>query len=227
MTKYLAEAAKSVTAIEVDSELALVLKAENKHDNVEIICADALEVDFAKLFSGRGKIKVVANLPYNISTPVLFKLIENHCLFSELYLLLQKEVAYRISAPAGKKPYGILSVQLQLFADCSIVMNIGPESFSPKPKVDSALIKLAMLDKPRSEVDDLKIFKKTVRAAFAKRRKTIKNSMKSSGFGHMMDEVLAAMEKLEIDTGRRAETLTIEEYANLSNTLAKLEKTYA
>jgi len=221
LTRRLAKSARRVVAIEIEHELAMIVKAEVKADNLEVVEADVLDVDLAGLASGDGKMKVVANLPFNITTPVLFKLLATPKLFSELLLLVQKEVALRIAAAPGKKPYGILSAQAQLLADCEIAMTVGPEAFSPRPKVESALVRLTMLESPRAEVADVEVYRRVVRAAFARRRKTLKNSFASAEFGFDHDRVLAALEKAGIDHKRRAETLTVEEFARLSNLLSK------
>ncbi len=220
LTRRLVKAAKHVIAIELEHELASILKAELPADNLTIVEADALTVDFAQFAPTSGKIKVVANLPYQITTPMLFKLLATPTLFSQILLLIQKEVAQRIVAPAGKKPYGILSVRTQLLADCEIALEVGPESFLPKPKVDSALLRFAMLDSPRAQVKDLETFKRVVRAAFAKRRKTLRNSFSTSDGSFGKDEIARALEAAGVDSGRRAETVTVEEFAAIANYLA-------
>ncbi len=220
LTRRLARFAGKVIAIEADEELTLIHKAESTDENVEVICADALEFDFGSLPRGQGKLKLVANLPYNITTPLLFKLLERPELFSEMLILVQAEVANRIAAEPGSRKYGILSVVIQLWADAKIVLTVDPKNFSPRPKVNSALLRLTMLDKPRSEIDDPEFFQSLVKASFSKRRKTLKNALlKSPQMGIDQDRLLEALDLTGIDPGCRAETLSIENFAALANAL--------
>lgn len=221
LTRLLARAAAKVTAVEIDEELAAILKAETRgHDNIEIINADALDMDFRELAKDGGKLSLVANLPYNITTPMLFKLLDDPTIFRSILLLIQKEVAERITAPPGKKPYGILAAQAQLVVRPEIALRVGPEAFSPRPKVDSALIRLTPRPEPLAPVGDPDTYRLVVKAAFAQRRKTIRNSFAGSGTlwpPGLVDEALAAA---GIDPRRRAETVTVEEFALLANALA-------
>ncbi len=220
LTRRLARFAGKVFAIEAEEELTLICKAELKDENVELIHMDALTVDYRSLAPAEGKLKVVANLPYNITTPILFKLLETPDILSEMLLLVQAEVATRIAAEPGSKEYGILSVFMQLYADTKVLTIIGPEVFKPKPKVNSALLRLKMLDQLRAQVDDLAFFKRVVKAAFGMRRKTLKNALlKNAGLGLEQQTLLEVLEDLDIDPVRRAETLSIKEFADLANSL--------
>lgn len=219
LTRHLLGAAARVIAVEVEHELCLMLKAELRADNLELIEADVLDLDFGNLAPAGKKLKVVANLPYNITTPVLFKFLESPNLFSELLLLVQAEVARRICAPPGKKPFGILAAQAQLWADCETALEVGPEAFTPKPRVQSALVRIAMRDRPRAEVADPAVYKKTVRAAFSHRRKTLANSLMGAGLSR--ERVTKALDRAGIEARRRAESLSIDEFAALANAMAE------
>jgi 16S rRNA (adenine1518-N6/adenine1519-N6)-dimethyltransferase len=220
LTRHLVRSAGRVIAVEVEHELASIVRAELASDNLTVLEADALSLDFAALTPPGGKLKLVANLPFNITTPMLFKILEDPTLFSQVLLLIQKEVAERIIAPAGQKPYGILAVQTQLRCDAEIALTIGPEAFSPRPKVASALIRLTPLPAPRAPVTDLDRFRRLVRAAFAQRRKTLRNSLLAALDGFTPEQIDQALAQTEIDPRRRAETLSIEEFAALENKLS-------
>ncbi len=222
LTRHLVKAAKKVIAIEIEHELGAVMKAEIKAENIEVIEADALELDFSGLVNQGEKLKVVANLPYNISTPVLFKLLETPDVFSELLLLLQKEVAERVCAAPGKKPYGILAVLTRIKADTEIALRVGREAFSPVPKVDSALVRITMLEHPRAEVADMELFRRVVRAAFSKRRKKLKNSFSGKDLGLSENAVKECLEKAGISPHRRPETVSVEGFAQLANALSEM-----
>jgi len=221
LTRRLVRAAKKVVAIELDSELATILKAELAADNLEVVQADALETEFADFAAPGERLKVIANLPYNISAPILFKLIDSSHLFSELLLLVQLEVAERIAAPPGKKPYGILAARAQLVADARVLFEVAPSAFRPRPKVTSALVRLRMLEKPRAEVQDMEMFKRVVRGAFARRRKTLRNSFSEELLGCSREAVTELMTELGIAPSRRAETVTVSEFASLANALSR------
>jgi len=218
LTRRLVRLAKRVIAVEIEHELAAMTRTEVRAENLEVMEADVLELDFKKLAPPGENLKVVANLPYNITTAVLFKLLEDHRLFSQLYLLVQKEVAERISARPGKKPYGILAARAGMLADAEVVLHVRPEAFSPRPKVDSALVRLSMLERPRSYVKDMDTYAKVIKAAFSQRRKKLKNSFGSAGL-LSKDESVQALLDAGISPGRRAETVTVEEFARLSNSV--------
>ncbi len=223
LTRRLLEKAGRVVAIEVDPELCAVLRNEIQDERFTLIEADAVKYDLRSIAPPEEKIKVVANIPYNLTTPILFKLLDDRRLFSALFLLMQKEVAEKICAPCGKKPYGILSAQAQMFADCSLALEVPARAFRPRPKVDSTLVRLKILDKPRAELVDEKVYKRVVRAAFAKRRKTIRNSLSSSGFDIKPEWVGPALKKAGVSPQRRAETVSVEEFAAIANAAAEME----
>src|SRR4030043_475470 len=182
MTIGLAKKAKRVITIEIDSKLVEILKKKMvDYPNVEVVKGDILKVDFNKLLNQeKDPVKVVANLPYQISTPLLFCFIESRKLFSTLTLMLQKEVAERIVAPSGGKEYGPLSIFVQLVSNLSILFFVKPTAFFPPPKVESAVIHMTWKEKPMVEVKDEEWFKKIVKGCFGYRRKTLTNALKHS-----------------------------------------------
>lgn len=222
LTRRLVRAAKQVIAIEIEPELCAILKAELQADNLTLLETDALSVDFAQFAPAGARLKVVANLPYNLTTPLLFKFIETPAVFSELLLLVQKEVAQRISAGPGTKSYGILAVQTQLWAAAEIVFTVGPEAFRPQPKVSSALLRLHMRETLPAAPRDPEFFKRVVRAAFARRRKTLANSLAAEASGFSRLQILDALAQTEIDPRRRPETLTVAEFVKLANVLEEV-----
>jgi 16S rRNA (adenine1518-N6/adenine1519-N6)-dimethyltransferase len=220
MTSQLSERAAKVVAVELDRELYSILLEKFKgNDRVEVINADALKFDIRGL-SERfgGKIKVVANLPYNISTPILFNLFEVRDCISSMTLMFQKEVAERLAALPGTKDYGVLSIYAQLYTTPSILFTVSPSAFSPPPKVDSAVVKLDVLKEPSVKADDEGLMLRVVKAAFGQRRKTLTNAL-SSGLRIPKDVVDKALKGSGIDGSRRGETLTLPEFCSLSNAL--------
>lgn len=224
LTRLLAEKGAQVVAVELDRELVPLLEREFAgRENVEIVQADILEADLRQLLHTRreGKWKVVANLPYNISSQVLIRFLDNHDLFSRLLLMLQREVGERLVAPPSCKEYGILSVYLALHFDIYREFIVKPGAFYPAPKVDSVVLRFEPIQKPRADVGDEAFFRKVVRAAFGQRRKTLWNCLKSAGLlpcGEMLTDALAGC---GIDGGRRGETLSLDEFAALSRALLK------
>jgi len=220
MTLALARLAKYVIAIEIDAKLVEVLKKKSADfPNVEVVKSDILKVDFKHFFKKEGQpIKVVANLPYQISTPLLFRFIEAKEVFSTLTLMLQREVAERMVAPAGGKDYGPLSIFVQLFLDLSICFFIKPSAFFPSPKVESAVVHMVWKEKPMIEANHEEWFKSVVRAGFGYRRKTLANALKHSELS-LPDSIESRMEKVGIDPRRRPETLTIQEFVRLAEAL--------
>jgi len=217
MTIGLAKKAKKVIAVEIDSKLAEILKKKTgDFPNVEVVKEDILRVDFNELFvQERSPIKVVANLPYQISTPLLFQFIESRHLFSTLTLMLQKEVAERMVAAPGRKEYGPLSIFVQMVSNLSIRFFVKPTAFFPPPKVESAVIHMTWRERPTVDVKDEEWFKKVVRGAFGYRRKTLINALKHSGLSLPRD-VEPTMKKIGIDPKRRPEALSIREFALLA-----------
>jgi 16S rRNA (adenine1518-N6/adenine1519-N6)-dimethyltransferase len=213
LTTYLADRANRVVAIESDKRLFEKLRASiHRRLNVELILGDALKINFRKLFTG-NKMKVISNLPYSISSPILIKLLENRDIFSLLVIMIQREVGERITASPGGRDYGSISVLLQTFFDISIELLVHPEAFWPKPKVESVVLKLNPLPNPRIEIRSMELFKKIVRASFSSRRKILANSLRSFV---PKDKAEAILKSAEIDRKRRAETLSIEEFGKLT-----------
>lgn len=219
LTSTLAESAGHVTAIEKDRKLFSHLTDLFKHNpKVKLILRDALDVNFEDFYKGH-KIKVIANLPYSISSPVLFKLLETKDLFLSWILMLQLEVGERVTARVGTKKYGSISVLLQTYMDVSLEFRVPPDSFWPKPKVDSAVLKFVPLAQPRFQTSEEALYEKVVRASFSSRRKTIGNSLQSA---FAKDNSLRALELSDINYKRRAETLSIEEFARLTENISRL-----
>ena len=220
MTLALAHRVKKVIAIEIDPKLVAILNQKTKdYPNVEVMRSDILKVDFKPILEKEGyPIKVVANLPYQISTPLIFRFIALKEAFSTFTLMLQKEVAERMVAPPGRKEYGPLSIFIQSFLNPSILFFIKPSSFFPPPKVESAVVHMVWKEKPMIEKNDEEWFKRIVKACFGYRRKTLLNALKHSGLSLPVSPE-SRMEKVGIDPRRRPETLTIQEFASLSDAL--------
>jgi 16S rRNA (adenine1518-N6/adenine1519-N6)-dimethyltransferase len=222
MTLALARQAKKVIAIEIDSKLVAILEEKMKdHPKVEVIKGNILKVNFDQFLKKEGQpIKVVANLPYQISTPLLFRFIESKEVFSTFTLMLQREVAERLAARPDRKEYGSLSVFIQSFFELSIPFFIKPSAFFPPPKVESAVVQMAWRETPLVETNDEEWFKKVVKACFSYRRKTLANALKHSGLT-LPESIEFRMKAIEIDPRRRPETLTIQEFANLARVLRR------
>ena len=220
MTLALARSVKRVIAVEIDARLAEVLRDKlADFPNVTVVRSDILKVDFEDFLGKEGQpVKVVANLPYQISTPLLFRFIEAKEVFSAFTLMLQREVAERMVAPAGGKDYGPLSVFVQLFLDVSIRFLIKPSAFSPAPKVESAAVHMVWKEKPMIEKEEEEWFRRVVKACFGYRRKTLLNALKHSELS-LRESAASRMEKAGIDPQRRPETLTIKEFIRLAETL--------
>ena len=220
MTLALARLANHVIAVEIDPKLVEILRKKLADcPNVEVVKSDILKVDFDRFFKKEGRpVKVVANLPYQISTPLLFRFIEAKEVFSTLTLMLQREVAERLVAPPGGKEYGSLSIFVQLFLDVSTRFFIKPTAFFPPPKIESAVVRLGWKEKPMIEKKDEEWFKRVVKACFGYRRKTLLNALKHSELP-LLEPMESRMEKIGIDPRRRPETLTIEEFIRLAEAL--------
>lgn len=213
LTKMLSKTARKVIAIELDPYLFEKLKTEfSPSDNIEIIFGDALKYHYEELET----FKVVANIPYYITTPIIFRLIEAGEKMESMTLTIQKEVAQRIVAKPDSKAYGVLSIAVQYFSDPRLEFIVPKEAFRPVPKVDSAVIHMEILESPRVKVEDEKLFFSVIRTAFSQRRKTLSNSLKS-----VSDDIKGILLSAGIDPGRRAETLSIEEFARLSDIIKK------
>lgn len=223
MTALIAMGAKKVIALEVDKYMVDILREELKDlSNVEIVHKDVLKYDFSSACPEypSKKLKVIGNIPYNISSQILFRLIEFRNNISSMVLMFQKEVAERIMASPGTKEYGILSVIVSMYAKPSLEMTVPASCFYPKPNVDSAVLKMIVRESPLFDIKDADFFLKVVKIAFSKRRKTLLNNLKGSDLlKSSKRDVAEILELLEIDGNRRGETLTVEEFGKLSNAL--------
>jgi 16S rRNA (adenine1518-N6/adenine1519-N6)-dimethyltransferase len=220
MTLALACQSQKVIAVEIDTKLVEIVRRKTAFcPNVEVIGSDILKVDFKELLGqDRRPIKVVANLPYQISTPLLFRFIEERENFSTLTLMVQREVAERMVAPPGGKDYGPLSIFVQVFLDLSIRFSVKPSCFFPPPKVDSAVIQLTWKETPVVRREEEDWFKKVVRGCLGYRRKTLINALKHSGLV-LPEDAEGRMKEAGIDSHRRPETLAIGEFVRLSQVL--------
>ena len=226
MTQYLAEAAREVAAVEIDNTLIPILKDTLKDwDNVTVINDDILKVDIRKLALEKNKgcpIKVVANLPYYITTPIIMGLFENQVPIDSITIMVQKEVADRMQVGPGTKDYGALSLAVQYYARPEIVANVPPNCFMPRPKVGSAVIRLERYEKPPVQVKDEKLMFRLIRASFNQRRKTLANGLKNSPeLDYTKEEIEAAIEALGRGASIRGEALTLEEFAKLADLLSE------
>ena len=229
MTQYLACAAGKVVAVEIDKTLIPILEDTlSEYDNVQIINLDVLKVNLAKLAeeeNGGKPIKVVANLPYYITTPIIMGLFENHVPLKSITVMVQKEVADRMQVGPGTKDYGALSLAVQYYAKPYIVANVPPNCFMPRPKVGSAVIRLERYEEPPVQVTDEKLMFRIIRASFNQRRKTLVNGLKNSPeIQFSKEEIEAAIETLGKGASVRGEALTLEEFARLSNILSSAEQ---
>lgn len=222
LTQGLAQTGAAVTAVELDQRLLPVLAVTLEgHDNVRVIHGDVLKVDIPELMNHQP-FKVVANLPYYITTPIIMALLESRLPIERMVMMVQREVALRITAAPGTKDYGALSVAVQYFTEPSIVLDVPPKAFLPAPEVTSSVICCQVRTKPPVELDDERIFFRVVKAAFAQRRKTFSNTMKTTGLGKdMIDHIL---ERAGIDGGRRGETLSLPEFAAVANAWTSLNR---
>lgn len=225
MTQYLACAAGKVVAVEIDKALMPILEDTlDGYENVRIINDDVLKVDIAKLAeeeNGGRSIKVVANLPYYITTPIIMGLFENHVPLKSITVMVQKEVADRMQVGPGTKDYGALSLAVQYYAKPYIVANVPPNCFMPRPKVGSAVIRLERYENPPVEVTDEKLMFRIIRASFNQRRKTLANGLKNSAeLDFSKEEIEQAIGALGRGASVRGEALALEEFAALSNLLA-------
>ncbi|RHP30705.1 16S rRNA (adenine(1518)-N(6)/adenine(1519)-N(6))-dimethyltransferase RsmA [Lachnotalea sp. AF33-28] len=225
MTQYLAEAAKRVTAVEIDDNLIPILEETLKdYDNVSVIHGDILKLDLNRLVQEQndGKpIKVVANLPYYITTPIIMGLFESRVPLINITVMVQKEVADRMQAGPGTKDYGALSLAVQYYASPYIAANVPPNCFIPRPKVGSSVIRLTKHEKKPVNVDNEELFWKLIRASFNQRRKTLQNGLNNSPEITLTKETIAqAIESLGWSPTVRGETLTLEQFAQLANCLS-------
>ena len=222
LTQGLAQSGADVTAIELDRRLLEVLDTTlASYDNVRIIHGDVLKLDVPMIMNHKP-FKVVANLPYYITTPIIMSLLESKLPIERLVVMVQKEVALRMIAKPGTKDYGALSVAVQYYTEPDIVLDVPPKSFLPAPAVTSSVIRCVLRDKPPVDVIDEKLFFRIVKAGFAQRRKTFSNTMKTTGLTR--DRIEELLAKANIDGQRRGETFTLQEFADVANAWAALIK---
>jgi 16S rRNA (adenine1518-N6/adenine1519-N6)-dimethyltransferase len=213
LSDTLAEITARLYLVELDTVLAGRLRERFAgEERVQVITADFLGLDLSATFP-EPVIRVVASLPYNVATPILFRLLEHRRQFPEATVMIQKEVAERLSAAPGTKAYGVPSVLTQLHATVTTVCTVGPQSFFPAPKVESQVVRLVFQEAPRVVVRNEKVFRRVVKAAFAQRRKTLRNALRAAGYRDL-DGVSA---RTGIDLQRRGETLSLDEFATLIN----------
>lgn len=226
MTQYLCESAREVVAVEIDKNLIPIL-ADTLQDyqNVTVLNEDILKVDINALAqekNGGAPIKVVANLPYYITTPIIMGLFESHVPIESITVMVQKEVADRMQVGPGTKDYGALSLAVQYYAKPEIVANVPPNCFMPRPNVGSAVIRLTCHEKPPVQVDDEKLMFSLIRASFNQRRKTLANGLNNAPDIHFSKEAIQeSIAGLGVPAGIRGEALTLEQFAALSNIIAK------
>ena len=226
MTQYLCESARKVIAVEIDKNLIPILENDTlkEYDNVRVINEDILKLDINKLVEEEndGKpIKVVANLPYYITTPIIMGLFESHVPIESITIMVQKEVADRMQVGPGTKDYGALSLAVQYYAKPEIIANVPPNCFMPRPNVGSAVIKLTRHEQVPVEVKDEKLMFKLIRAAFNQRRKTLQNSINNSPeLSLSKDQVVEALDKMGLSQTIRGEALSLEQFAELANHLS-------
>ena len=221
LTQGLAQSGADVTAIELDRRLLEVLDTTlASYDNVRIIHGDVLKLDVPTIMNHKP-FKVVANLPYYITTPIILSLLESKLPIERLVVMVQKEVALRMVAKPGTKDYGALSVAVQYYTEPDIVLDVPPKSFLPAPAVTSSVIRCVLRDKPPVDVIDEKLFFRVVKAGFAQRRKTFANTMRTTGLSkEQIDDILV---KADIDGQRRGETFSLQEFADVANAWADIQ----
>ena len=222
MTQYLCESAREVVAVEIDQNLIPILQDTlSAYDNVTVINEDILKLDIAKLAmerNGGNPIKVVANLPYYITTPIIMGLFESHVPIESITVMVQKEVADRMQVGPGTKDYGALSLAVQYYAKPEIVANVPPNCFMPRPNVGSAVIRLTRHDTVPVDVEDEKLMFAIIRASFNQRRKTLANGLSNApGIRLSKEEIQESITELGVPVTIRGEALTLQQFAELSN----------
>ena len=226
LTQRLCGAAKKVVCVEIDKTVIPILEENLKDfDNFEIINDDIMKIDVKSLVEekfGTENVKVAANLPYYITTPIIMMLLESKVKFKSITVMVQKEVAKRLCASEGTKDFGAISLAVQYFCSANYLFDVPNTSFMPPPKVTSTVVRLDLLDKPRVSVKKEEMFFKTVKASFAQRRKTLLNALSNAGFsGFSKAEISEILKNIGIDEKRRGETLSIDEFARLADALTK------
>lgn len=221
LTKELLKRAKKVCAIELDSDLIAILKEELKHyPNFQLIHKDVLKTNFNEIIKDESSIKIVANLPYYITTPIISKILNNKYNFKTLTIMIQKEVGERMISEPNCKRYGALSLLVQYYCDVEVLRKVSPYAFIPSPKVESIVIKLTKLNNPRVKIKSEDLFFRIIRCSFNMRRKTLWNALKALKLSR--EYIEKAFDKSGIDPKRRGETLSIEEFGLLSDCIYEL-----
>lgn len=226
MTQYLCENAREVMAVEIDNNLIPILgETLAAYENVTVVNEDILKLDIAKVakeHNDNKPIKVVANLPYYITTPIIMGLFESHVPLESITVMVQKEVADRMQSGPGTKDYGALSLAVQYYSKAEIVANVPPNCFMPRPNVGSAVIRLTCHEKPPVHVDDETLMFKLIRASFNQRRKTLQNGINNApDLNFNKEQVVAALDEMGLVSTIRGEALTLEQFAKLSNLLVQ------
>lgn len=226
LIQRLCGAAKKVVCVEIDKTVIPILEENLKDfDNFEIINDDVMKIDIKSLAEekfGTENVKVAANLPYYITTPIIMMLLESKVKFKSITVMVQKEVAKRLCASEGTKDFGAISLAVQYFCNANYLFDVPNTSFMPPPKVTSTVVRLDLLDKPRVSVKKEEMFFKTVKASFAQRRKTLLNALSNAGFsGFSKAEISEILKNIGIDEKRRGETLSIDEFARLADALTR------
>lgn len=219
LTSKLADNAKKVVAIELDQNMIEILKERfSLYKNVEIIHGDIMKVDLKEIIGEEKKVKIVANLPYYITTPIVMKLLEENLKMESITVMVQKEVGERFCAIPGGKEYGAITVSINYYSDPKIVLEVPKDNFNPVPEVDSCVVQLKLKEN-HIELKDKKLFFRLIKIAFSQRRKNIGNSL--TGIGMTKQEVKEMLEALSLDINLRAENLSINQYAQIANYIAK------
>ena len=225
LTAALAEKAAQVIAIEIDKDLFPIIERRMAgYSNFELVAGDAMKVDFDALAAkyGAKRYKVVANLPYYITTPIVMRFLEEGFRVSELVIMVQQEVADRFLANPGTKAYGAIPAALNYYGSVSRAFNVPRTMFTPRPEVDSSIVKIKCYENKPFEADDEKLLRRVIKAAFGQRRKTLNNALKALNLPK--DELDKALQRAGIDAARRGETLSVEEFVCLSNAISKISK---
>ena len=225
LTAALAEKAAQVIAIEIDKDLFPIIERRMAgYSNFELVAGDAMKVDFDTLAAkyGAKRYKVVANLPYYITTPIVMRFLEEGFRVSKLVIMVQQEVADRFLANPGTKAYGAITAAINYYGSVSRAFNVPRTMFTPRPEVDSSIVKIKCYENKPFEADDDKLLRRVIKAAFGQRRKTLNNALKALNLPK--DELDKALQRTGIDAARRGETLSVEEFVCLSNAISKISK---
>ena len=225
LTAALAEKAAQVIAIEIDKDLFPIIERRMAgYANFELVAGDAMKVDFDALAAkyGAKRYKVVANLPYYITTPIVMRFLEEGFRVSELVIMVQQEVADRFLANPGTKAYGAITAAINYYGSVSRAFNVPRTMFTPRPEVDSSIVKIKCYENKPFAADDEKLLRRVIKAAFGQRRKTLNNALKALNLPK--DELDKALQRAGIDAARRGETLSVEEFVCLSNAISKISK---